>query len=261
MSSNRCGGPGARSAAALGCLLAVLAGGPAMGGEVYLPFAAFGEYNFGPQVVLYTNITAFNTSGSARRLTVSTFDLEGTKTFSQSFTVPARKSFRIGALPVDRVGFAEIKGGKQFLIRADLDHLNEPADESVRREIPVLRQNDVIAAGGSAVLFGLERSLQDHVFTDLTILNLSAQAATCLVEARHADGTPIGTAATITVFAGSARLFRDAFGALGAAAVSLGSFSVSCSRSFFAFALEWGVDEAHSLIVTPARTLDGVVTP
>jgi hypothetical protein len=167
---------------------------------------------------------------------------------SPKVSVLAGRTVKLVGIP-GAPGLLEIEAGTQVLVQARL--ANSPASGfGAYTEIPVISSDNAFAPGTVAHLQALLRDTSG-AYTDLDVVNLGNQAATCDIQFFRADGTQIGGTATVTVQPLSLRHFGDALGVLGATSLADARARVSCNQLFFAFAP----------VFNPARTLLSFVTP
>jgi hypothetical protein len=111
-----------------------------------------------------------------------------------------------------------------------------------------------LAAGAVAHLQGLGRQPGGEI-TDLGLLNLSDQAASCQVSAFASDGTPVAAPATVSLSALGTRQLEDVFGSLGEQRLSGGRLEVSCDQQFYAYAAVFAAAGPVIEAVAPSQGL------
>lgn len=237
----------------LGCIAfaAVLSVEPAFAGFVYVPI--LNRTGSGGSVHS-TEIWLSNSGTQERRY--GTYFLaaggDGTKRTAPSIkaTLLAGRTSKLVTINSPNVtGLLEIEAGTQVLVEARL--ASSPASGfAAYTEVPVISSNTMLPAGTAAHLQALSRDASG-AYSDLDVVNLANLAATCSIQFFRADGSQIGSTATISVPPLALRHFPDALGTLGETALADARAQVSCNRAFFAFAA----------VFNPARTLLSFVTP
>lgn len=236
-----------------GCLAlaAAAAVSPAHAGFVYVPVL---DRNGSGGSSHSTEVWLSNSGPQERRygalfLPAGTDGTQRTAPSAKAAILAGRTSKLVGISTPGAPGLLEIEAGTQVVVHARL--ASAPASGFVGyTEVPVISSDNALASGTAAHLQGLFRDTSG-AYTDLEVVNLANQAATCTVDFFRADGTQIGSTATVAVQPLSMRHFGDALGTLGAASVADARARVSCNRLFFAFAA----------VFTPSRTLLSFVTP
>lgn len=246
-------------------LVAVLSLSPAYAGFVYVP--VLDRSGQGGSTHL-TEVWLSNSGVQERRygtlfLPAGTNGTQRPVPSTKATVLPLRTSKLIGISSPGAPGLLEIEAGTQVLVHARM--ANSPAGGfSGTTEVPVISSDNALAAGSSAHLQGLLRDLSGS-YTDLSIVNLSNQAAACDVEFFRADGSQIGSAARVAVQPLSLRNFGDALLLLGAASIADARAQVSCDQIFFAFAPVFTASRTLLSFVTPsasgASTLPGPTGP
>jgi hypothetical protein len=116
---------------------------------------------------------------------------------------------------------------------------------------PVLSAG-ALGAGEVAHLQGLGRQPGGEV-TDLGLLNLSQQAASCQVSAFASDGSRVAAPAAVSLPPLGTLQLEDAFGSLGAQRLSGGRFEVSCDQPFHAYAAVFAAGGSVIEAVAPSQ--------
>lgn len=101
--------------------------------------------------------------------------------------------------------------------------------------LPVIGSSNLTKGGKTSTLQGLVSA--ETRTTDLVVSNLAKFAADCAVSFNRADGTAIGSPATVSLAPLSMRYFQNVFAIVGATGVTEVRASIVCSRDFHAFAL------------------------
>jgi hypothetical protein len=164
----------------------------------------------------------------------------------------------------DAAGGIEVIAGPDAIEATDaMDALAAlaPANEAGRSGKPwsgaavqAVSAAGALAAGGVAQLQGLGRQPGGEV-TDLGLLNLSEQAASCQVGAFAADGSRVAAPATVSLPPLGARQLEDVFGSLGQRQLSGGRLEVSCDQRFYAHAVVFAAGGSVVEAVGPSQGL------
>lgn len=101
--------------------------------------------------------------------------------------------------------------------------------------LPLISSDTLSPANQPATIQGLVGA--DSRSSDLALVNLGKFAADCTVSFARADGSVVGSPATVTLPALSLRYFSNVFAILGASGFSEARASVVCSRDFYAYGL------------------------
>jgi hypothetical protein len=251
------------------CALALLILGgvsvPAQAGKVYIPLvdrSAAGSTHA-------TEILIANHGAQARRYS-TTFLAAGTDgtvrgAASPRVAVAAGRTNRLtGSTTSGRFGLLEIDTAPQLLIDARLNNVpaSSPASASAS-PVPAISSANALAANTVAHLLGLNRDGGGS--TDVGIVNLASQNAQCTIGFIRADGTAIGTAATVTIVPLSLRHFGDPLGLLGETQAADARAVVTCDRQFFAYAAVFNPASLDLVFRTPSAigtsSLGGTAPP
>lgn len=235
----------------LAFVAAALSLSPAHAGFVYVPVL---DRN-GPSGSTHATEVWLSNSGTQERRYGVLFipaNANGTQRPSPSVkgtVLPLRTNKLVGVSSPGSPGLLEVEAGTQVVVHARM--ANSPASGFAgATEVPVISSDNALTAGAVAHLQGLFRDTFG-AYTDLEVVNLETQPASCELRFFRADGTQVGGAATVSVQPLSMRHFGDVFSVLGAPSLSDARAQVSCNRIFFAFAP----------VFNPARTLLTFVTP
>lgn len=244
-------------------LLSLLAALPAFAGTVYVPVAS--NVTVGGQT--YTTRIWLSNPGTASRrfsLLFLAADSDGTSRTGatpQSFTLAAGGTLLLGNLaPAGSRGLLEVTGAPQILVTARLDAVDSVRGVTTSAHVPAISSTNLIRAGQTADLQGLERS-ETGPRTSLGVVNLGHRATQCTIRASRLNGAALGDPATVTVQPLSLRRFEDALALLGAGAISDARVAVSCADPFWAFAEILSPAVPAAVMVTPTVTLDSTLAP
>jgi hypothetical protein len=242
-------------------LLATLA--PAFAGTVYVPVTAnrtVGTITYGTRLWL-SNPGTVERRFSVLFLPAGTDGTVRTGLTPQSFTMAAGGTLLLTNLAPDGTsGLLELTGAPQILATARLDASDPLRSVGSSAYVPAISSKNLVAQGGNADLLGVQRGATGPV-THLAVVNLGQQPAQCTIRASRVNGDPIGDAATVFIQPVSERRFDDALGSLGITDVTDARLSVTCDKSFYAFAEVLGTTSPGVVVVTPTLSLDSTLTP
>lgn len=244
-------------------LLSLLAALPALAGTVYVPVAS--NITVGGQT--YTTRVWLSNPGTASRrftllfLSAGSDGTSRTGVTPQSFTLAAGGTLLLGNLaPAGSRGLLEVTGAPQILVTARLDAVDPLRGVTTSAHVPAISSANLIRAGQTADLQGLERS-ETGPRTNLGVVNLGHRATQCTIRASRLNGAALGDPATVTLQPLSLRRFEDALAALGAGAVADARVAVSCADPFWTFAEILSPAVPSAVLVTPAVSLDSTLAP
>jgi hypothetical protein len=204
--------------------LALLAALPASAARVYVPVVAGADGT--------VNGTEITLSNRGNRVAA----------YKAMITSPEADEGWLDSVPADRA--VEFTPAREGLLKLDLAEgvsldawlkTELATGSSQYSRLPAIDEFTQFAAGSTAYLQALERD-RTAIQTDFAVVNPSAAAATCTVQATRADDTEIGDRATFTVAADSERRFADALGTLAETTVAGATFAVSCDTAFYPYA-------------------------
>jgi hypothetical protein len=241
------------------CWVALLmmagASAPVFAGAVYVPFATNSQLG---GVRLQTQVWVTNRLAASQSFT--TFYVDNNADGSARGTgggspiqVGAGVTQLLGPVAADgKTGLLEITGQPGFFVNA---RLTASTGQSV--DVPVITSENVVAAGATAQVQGLERTTTR--ITQYGLVNVGAQAAQCTVKLSKADGVAIGAAATVTVKPLSTLLFGD----LLAPATQLDGArtSATCNQPFYPYALTIDVQNGEMTFSGPSITASSTLNP
>lgn len=234
--------------ASLALAVSALSASPAFAGFLYVPVLD----RTGSGGSKHTTEVWISNNGAEDRRYGTFFLPSGSNGTQRSGT--SVKSTVLGRRTVKLVGLSgpgllEIEGPPPVLVEARM--VNSPSGGfGAQTPVPVISSENALAPNAVAELLALSRDTSG-AYTDLEIVNLGNQAAQCAIQLFRADGTQIGSNATIAVPPLSLRHFADVFSTLGVTSVADARARVACNQTFFAFAG----------IFNPARTLLTFATP
>lgn len=228
---------------------------PAFAGAVYVPFATNSQLG---GVRLQTQVWVTNRATTAQSF--STFYVDDNADGSARGTgggspiqVGAGVTQLLGPIASDgKTGLLEISGQPGFFVNA---RLTANTGETV--DVPVITSENVVAAGATALVAGLERT--SSRITQYGLVNVGTQAAQCTVRLSKVDGAAIGAAATVTVKPLSSLLFGD----LLAPDTQLegGRAAASCNQPFYAYALTINLQNGEMTFSGPATKASSTLSP
>jgi hypothetical protein len=230
---------------------------PAFAGEVYVPFAANKTLN---GATYRTRVWVTNTSTTVQKAGVRFLDenADGTQAGApQSVNVGAGATVVLtNVAPAQKNGMLEISGAPSLVVTSRLDVQATDGAPLASINVPVVAVANVIGAGKTAELQGLERT-QRGTFTDYGILNLNSTAAQCTIKAYRSNNTQIAQTVVITLPPLSVRHFNEALATLGQTFIVDVRIETSCDKQFFPYALLYKPGFSETAFMTPSQTLDG----
>jgi translation initiation factor IF-1 len=237
-------------------LLCLATAQAAQAGAAYVPLPGVGTV--GP-VTYETQITITNTAGQQRTVNYLQLASEADGTSRRGLN-PTPLQIAGGRTSVLRPssntrGLLELNGPGGFQYSARLVGTGNAAGLGV--ELPVITSNSIGSPDGELVLQGL-RSAGSRT-TDLVLVNLGHNAASCTVNVVRADGTLAFPAATLSLLPLSHRFFPNIFGAFPEG-VADARAEVTCTNSFFAYAQMTDSATGEFAIVTPSGASDSNLT-
>jgi hypothetical protein len=211
-------------------VLALVTSGAAYAGTVYVPapgISTLGGSTYEVQVAISNTAIA---ARDVKQLSLAN-DTDGTV---RTGATPTTVSVQPGRTSVVKAaagfrGLVELSGGGELRYKARLTGTG-PGRLGVY--LPVITSDNMIKGGQGIALQGLLSG--SGRTTSLTLVNLAHQTAQCTAALLRADGTAIGTTATLNLKALSQLHIADLF--TGAAATEVRA-NISCTKEFFAFSL------------------------
>lgn len=180
-------------------------------------------------------------SATAQRPFKATFltaETDGTKRSGTptQIQVSAGSTYLLGnAGLIGKYGLLEVDTAESVSVEARLTNLSANGAITTYTAVPVISSANVLPAGETAQLHGLERDATRGDFSNLGVVNLAKQAAQCEVRLFRTNGTQIGPTAAISLQPLSLRHFTDAIFALGEQRASDARAQVTCNQPFYAF--------------------------
>ncbi|HBL27441.1 MAG TPA: hypothetical protein DD490_11455 [Acidobacteria bacterium] len=239
-------------------LCAFLAGAlPALAGEVYVPFASNRVVG---TTTYQTKVWISNPSAAARKFSVRFIskDTDGTvgAGTGTELTVPAGGTLLLGSVaPSGSLGMVEISGATQLVINARIEAIGTNGAILSSANVPMASGANKVKENTNAHLQGLEITSRGTI-SDLGLLNLSTTAAQCTIKAFRSNGTQIGQTSVISVLPLATRHFENALSTLGETAVSDARFDVTCTKSFFPYAVVFKAGGPETNFITASSALD-----
>lgn len=232
---------------------------PAFGGTVYVPYAADVTVN---GIRYQTQVWASNRGGANRR--IQTFFIaagdDGTDREGAVFggaSVPAGATVLVGDLaPAGGVGLLEVGGAPQVVVSSRIVPLGATGNDA-GGSLPVLSSENVLAAASVAHLQGLGRDAE--LVSDLVIVNLANQPASCTASLFASNGSALGEAAQLTVAPLSIYRSADALANFNGGAISGVRASVSCNQTFFTYGVSFDARNAAVSVTSPSELLSSTL--
>lgn len=234
---------------------AALAAGPAQAGTVYVPLpgvtnvgtatydAEITIANASPTPVTLSGLLlAQDTDGTVRTgLTPAVLNVAA----AQTLLVKPGGSF---------IGLAELAGSPNARYAARLAGKGSVGQMGV--ELPVITSSNAAAAGSGLSLQGLSANATRA--TTVVLVNLAQQASQCTVTLLNASGAAIGTPTTSNLKPLSQLDRSNVFNGQGALADARAH--VSCTQSFFTYALTTDSSTGEIAVVEPAGSGESSLT-
>lgn len=243
---------------ALACVLGLVFLGslsPAFAGTVYVlvvdPKGAGGS--------THSTELWISNSGTAQRPFAATFlaaETDGTKRSGNptQIQVSVGQTYSLtNAGIIGKYGLLEINTSDKVAVEARLTNVSANGAITTYTAVPVISSANVIAAGETAQLHGLERDATRGDISNLGVVNLGKQAAQCEVKLFRANGTQIGPTASISLQPLSLRHFTDAIFALGEQRASDARAQVTCNQTFYAFTSLFTGSTGQLVFTAPAQ--------
>lgn len=238
-------------------LLAPLA--PLAAGDAYVPLAA----NTALGAATYRTVLIATNTGTTSHSFSVTYAATGTNGNNgqpSSYGLPPGSTLRLyNAVPAGSRGLLELDGPPEVVVSARLEAIAGNGNLLASAQVPILSTGDARKAGDKAHLQSLEHGA--GAITDFGLMNLSASAAQCTVQAFRANGGKIGGAIQLAVPARSQRDFSGALATLGETSIKDARFEVSCNQLFATYAMVYRSGGPETVVLGPSGTLDGDLIP
>jgi len=185
----------------------------------------------------------------------------GTAGAAQPYFLPPGATLRLyNAIPGGARGMLVLSGDPQIVVSARVEALAPNGNVLASAELPVITANDAFAPGTRAHLQGLESAANGAV-TDFGLMNLSTVTSHCTVESFRAGGARIAAPVGLTLQPRSNNDFSSALATLGAPSIRDARLAVTCDQTFGTYALVFRPGGPETVLLTPAASLDGDLTP
>ncbi len=226
----------------------------AFGGAVYVPVARDAETR---GVRIETHLFLSNQGDAGRSVGTLFFaaDADGTDREDleeRRIGVPAKATVFVGdAAPDGGIGLFEIVGVDAHAVQAHL--VSSLGDVRVDEEaLPVVSSDNDLPAGVRVHLLPLSRTAAG-LGTELYILNLGLEAATCTVSNFRSSGVALAAASELEVAPFAVHRVADALADAGPADLVAARSTVSCDQSFYALAVVTDARDGDLTVVQPAE--------
>jgi hypothetical protein len=199
-------------------------------------------------------------SATAQRPFKATFltaETDGTKRSGTptQIQVSVGSTYVLGNAGLDgKYGLLEVDTTDKVSVEARLTNLSANGAVTTYTAVPVISSANVLPAGETAHLHGLERDAARGDLSNLGVVNLAKQAAQCEVRLFRANGTQIGPTAAISLQPLSLRHFSDAIFALGEQRASDARAQVTCNQPFYAFSSFLTGSTGQLVFTAPAQS-------
>ena len=260
----------ARALRGLGWVLGLLAvATPSFAGSVYLPIAS--DETIGDRQ-LHTELWISNPT--AEPLEVTTLFIpsrsDGTvvdRTLLTPIRIPPGSTFFINnAVPAGASGMLEINADPALVFSSELVAEALPPAESDGTEegevvpapgarLPLVSSANLVPAGETAQLQALERTASGTI-SNVGLINLSQEAATCTARVFTASGGQVGGTAVLPLPPLAHTQFNEALALLGFNNASDVRIELSCDQDFYAYGLVLGKEPEETLFIQPSVSGD-----
>ncbi len=177
-----------------------------------------------------------------------------------SVVVEPGQTRRIVAGDPGTLGMVEATAGDAVVFAGRVESFSTAGLARSQAHVPVVGADDLFAAGTTAHLQGLERSLAGAA-THLGVVTAGEEDGVCTIKAFRADGSQLAGTATVVAFADGLRWFEDAFALLGETSLGDARFDVSCDVPFYPFAAVFAGSPDSTQFVIPSLGGDAGVQP
>jgi hypothetical protein len=214
-------------------LTTLCATGAANAGTVYVPLPGLnqnGSYTYDAQIAV-TN-TAAQTNPVTQFLIANDTDGTVRPAAGDPLSVLPGRTLLVNPGATVR-GLLELSGTPNLRYTARLTGPGPSVSLGV--PLPVITSDNLVKAGKTATVQGLV--LTTSRSSNLTVVNLAQTPATCTINLRRADGTAIGSPATIMLKPLSQRYFANVLNGQVDPGTADARADVSCAKDFYAYAL------------------------
>jgi len=225
---------------------------PSWPGSLYIPVV---DAVSGNGATLATQIWLTNPALTQRQAHV-TFLPENTngtlRTTNPGINVvtPAKGNLRVGDAGANgRVGMLEVDFVDSSLVQAVRLSRTITEFSEGRTAVPVVSSDNLVPASGTADLVGLMH-VDNRIRTDIGIINLGQTASTCAVQLFRADGTQVGSTATLTFLPLSMRHFPNILS--DQPNLTDARAEITCNTDFYPYATVHGANGQADYFITPA---------
>lgn len=238
----------------IGCLILALATAvPVTAGTLYVPTAE----NLVREGIEYRTQMWVSNQGTESRRFSTLFLNEGQDgtdreagAFDEILGVPPEATIFMNTIvSAGQFGMLELSAAPQIAVTARLmSFVNGEAAGGA--DLPVISSDNLFKSGEIVELVPLSRRLTEA--TDLTVVNLGFEPAECAIDLFRANGESITGTAVISVPPLSMRRFEDVLSAVGVDALAAGRASVTCDKSFYAYATTIDFATGEVVVASPA---------
>ncbi len=230
---------------------------PAFAGEVYVPFVVNKNIN---GATYRTRVWVTNTSTATQKANVRFIaeNTDGTQPGSPSTVSIAAGSTTVltNIAPPNTRGMMEISGPAALEVTSRLEVVAGDGSYLANAGVPAVAVANVIAAGKTAELLGLERT-QRGTITDYGLLNLNTTSTQCTIKAFRTNSSQISKTVDLTLPPLSMRYYGEALATLGQTIIADVRMETTCDKQFFPYAVIYKPGSPETFFVTPSGTLDG----
>lgn len=214
----------------------------------------------GPNGSTHSTELWVSNSGTAQRPFAATFlaaESDGTKRSGNptQIQVSVGQTYSLtNAGIVGKYGLLEVNTSDKVSVEARLTNVSGNGSVTTYTSVPVISSANLLAAGVTAHLHGLERDATRGDLSNLGVVNLAHQTAQCEVKLFRANGTQIGPTASISLQPLSLRHFTDAILALGETRATDARAQVTCNQTFYAFSSLYTGSTGQLTFIAPAQS-------
>lgn len=213
----------------------------------------------GPNGSTHSTELWVSNSGTAQRPFAATFlaaETDGTKRSGNptQIQVSVGQTYSLtNAGIVGKYGLLEVNTSDKVSVEARLTNVSANGGVTTYTSVPVISSANLLAAGTTAQLHGMDRDAARGDLSNLGVVNLAHQTAQCEVKLFRANGTQIGPTASISLQPLSLRHFTDAILALGEQRAADARAQVTCNQTFYAFSSLLTGSTGQLLFIAPAQ--------
>jgi len=173
---------------------------------------------------------------------------------------PGSTIFLEGYAPNGTRGLLELTGNDAMQVSAQLSRVDSLAPSAIGTTLPVISSSNMVPAGQTAEIQGLQRS-SDGIVSNFGLINLGQSAITCQASVFHADGSQIASTVTLSFKPLSLIHFDDVLAILDETNVSGIRADINCDQPFYPYSVVYGSSTGEILVGQPAASGSSLLTP